>query len=486
MLKGTTKIELTDVNTGETQVIEKHNAITGALQELFNPVFGHLTTESKLTGSSSGYRNLLGGLLLFNDRIDGDPLPLFAPESVKLVGCARYNLASTQGSKYVGSYDLNESVMAPENKMAKFVYNFTQAQANGTIGSVCLTHINGGLGVYAGDVYNRQNGVKLANSMYASPTVKLTRDSKDRNSAVTEYGDKEYLFAIDPDNDVAHYFRITSASTVVFVKRTARLKSYSLFGNIAEIVEERTVNLSTALPASIPANNAYSYDVENNTLYLVFSTSQEIALNGTITVIRINLSTYSATQTTITNTHTEKLESRSAFVYREKVYFIAVRRSATLNGVSSGLYTVVSINLADNTVEVRGSVTGISDSSYDPKVMFAMDNRIYWQSVWSSSNAYAGGLHVTDCSVPADDTNTTICGIDCVEYHQSHGGGYYVPICTPVLNHPMMYYISFASGTFSEGFFYLAHYLGTVNNLATPIVKAPTQTMKITYTIQEV
>ena len=36
MLKGTTKIELTDVNTGETQVIEKHNAITGAMQEIFS------------------------------------------------------------------------------------------------------------------------------------------------------------------------------------------------------------------------------------------------------------------------------------------------------------------------------------------------------------------------------------------------------------------------------------------------------------------
>jgi hypothetical protein len=37
-----------------------------------------------------------------------------------------------------------------------------------------------------------------------------------------------------------------------------------------------------------------------------------------------------------------------------------------------------------------------------------------------------------------------------------------------------------------ERFVVLSHYLATVNNLATPIVKAPTQTMKITYTIQEV
>ena len=125
MLKGTTKIELTNVNTGETQVIEKHNAITGALQELFNPVLGHLTDDAKLIANLPAYTSLLGGLLLFDGRIEGDPLPLFAPDSVKLVGCARYNYANTLGSVYMGSYDNNESVISPQTKMAKLVYNFT-------------------------------------------------------------------------------------------------------------------------------------------------------------------------------------------------------------------------------------------------------------------------------------------------------------------------------------------------------------------------
>ena len=38
MLKGTTRIELTDVHSGEKQIIEKHNMVTNALQELFSPV----------------------------------------------------------------------------------------------------------------------------------------------------------------------------------------------------------------------------------------------------------------------------------------------------------------------------------------------------------------------------------------------------------------------------------------------------------------
>ena len=38
MLKGTTRIELTNVHTGEKEIIEQHNMVTNALQELFSPV----------------------------------------------------------------------------------------------------------------------------------------------------------------------------------------------------------------------------------------------------------------------------------------------------------------------------------------------------------------------------------------------------------------------------------------------------------------
>ena len=38
MLKGKTRIELTDVHTGEVEVIEEENMVTNALQHIFNPM----------------------------------------------------------------------------------------------------------------------------------------------------------------------------------------------------------------------------------------------------------------------------------------------------------------------------------------------------------------------------------------------------------------------------------------------------------------
>ena len=37
-LKGTTRIELTDVNTGEVEIYEKHNMVTNALRDFFKPL----------------------------------------------------------------------------------------------------------------------------------------------------------------------------------------------------------------------------------------------------------------------------------------------------------------------------------------------------------------------------------------------------------------------------------------------------------------
>jgi hypothetical protein len=37
-IKGTTKIELTNVNTGEVEVYENHNMVTDALSDIFRPL----------------------------------------------------------------------------------------------------------------------------------------------------------------------------------------------------------------------------------------------------------------------------------------------------------------------------------------------------------------------------------------------------------------------------------------------------------------
>ena len=67
MLKGKTRIELTDVHTGEVEVIEEENMVTNALQHIFNPM-GYVKAADPMytTEYVYYYTTLTGGLLLLN------------------------------------------------------------------------------------------------------------------------------------------------------------------------------------------------------------------------------------------------------------------------------------------------------------------------------------------------------------------------------------------------------------------------------------
>lgn len=484
MLKGTTKIELTDVNTGETQVIEKHNTVTGALQEMFDTTLFHLTDPSKLVATLPAYTSILGGLLLFDSRIEGDPLPLFAPEDVKLVGCARYNAANLSGSTYLGSYDATESVLSPSTRMAKLVYNFTQTQANGTINSICLTHRNGGFGVYGGDYAIKDpSNSKLGVSLYDTPIVKLVRDSNDRYTGILGLSEEEHLYALDVDNDIGYYFRLTSATKLVMVKRRLRISRYSMFGNGATLIGDPVeISLTTGINVSNSSYSAYNFDPETNALYIVSqpSTSTTLVAGGAFTVTKVELNDTNATQIALTNKYTAPINMQNSYVYRGKVYSLTSRGPGTTNGVAATGFTVVSIPLDGGPANTHGMV--VYDATTVPRSVYAADGRLYWQAHYSTAKGN-GGLQVTNCVATPGDDNTTLCGADTIDYSLS-SNIYYPIVGTPVLNHPLLLFIS--SGTDLERFVVLGHYLATINNLATPIVKAPTQTMKITYTIQEV
>jgi hypothetical protein len=154
--------------------------------------------------------------------------------------------------------------------------------------------------------------------------------------------------------------------------------------------------------------------------------------------------------------------------------------SVVISGKTTHQFTVVGHPLDGGDATTHGTATNSTNNpAAVPRPMYAADGRMYWQGYFDTPTG-TGGLQVTD------GTTTTTCGVDVLDYSQA--GSNYPITCTLVLNHPMLQYLSAhnsGGGTFTEGFYFLSHYLATVNNLATPIVKASTQTMKITYTITE-
>ena len=513
MLKGTTKIELTDINTGETQTIEKHNAITGALQELFNPVLGHLTVEESLQGAIPVHKSLLGGLLLFDSKIEGEPLPVYAPAGVKLIGCARYNNDATQlkfESSYMGSYNATESSITPEDKIVKFVYDFSPSQANGTINAVCLTHNSAGFGVYRSDFaqkyqakdYLGNTSIKLAHSIYAKLVRNLTYNGEietkkfDRSTAIVGYNDNtEYLYAVDIDNDEVLYFKLRTSQEIVLLRRRLGLKHYSVFGNYLDIVGEQII-ISLANPITgVEGNtryNTYNFDTKDNALYIISNKKQSATVSSgeSFLVTKIELGTGSASQTSITNGTGVSLCITSGYVYDGRVYMAKLGNAVTIDGKSGHSFNIISYSISDTSESAleHGTVNNATSTTTGAsKPMYAADGRLYWQGYYNSGMTNGGGLWVTDCSATPDSSNTTLCGVDTLDYAIINSTQYPVS-CTPVLNHPMLMYLSYiaSSTTHREGFAFLTHYLGTINNLATPITKVDTQSMRITYTIEEV
>lgn len=468
MLKGKMTIELTDVNTGEVNVIKEENMVTNALANIFAPL-GHLVNADTIYNSYNSYfRTLLGGLLLFDNNIEEDANQLYAPSNTNMVGCAVYNTQNNTTGKMRGGYNQTESEFNSKQKYMKFVYDFTTSQANGTISCVCLTHQLGGYNGYGSNDAVLNTGATLAISPYSGTlqyvyTSYTGANTGDKYSGCT-VGTTELLFLLDPDNDTAYYFKIKNANSISIVKRRMYLKSVSVFENPYSqkaLIEETELDaLATALNTSYIA---YNYDVNENCLYIFSSASYYINTNGTFQITRIKLSDWSIRQWTMTNTTNEQLNTngmRFAFADNGFVY---------LKGYNSP-YEIYKFEIGNSANVVKMKRNGMG--SNDGLPMYTMNGRIYYQT--SSSNS--SNRHIYILNTETD----TILKTENFEIYNC----YNMPCYTPVLNHPMLLYCSFGNYTTST-FFIPANYLATINNLSEPVTKTADKTMKITYTIQE-
>lgn len=171
-LKGHTRIELTNVETGEVEVHEDNNMVTNALSKLLgnygcfcnNPLI-HVFNG---TGDESVIKRLTGGLMLFDNEIEENPNIVNSPSGVSVVGCGSqtaYNGANTMA----GSYNETESGWTDEGGY-KHVWDFTTSQSNGNIACASLTTNAGGKiteGTYpnASD-YRYRTGTNIDNEVF--------------------------------------------------------------------------------------------------------------------------------------------------------------------------------------------------------------------------------------------------------------------------------------------------------------------------------
>ncbi|MBQ8622398.1 MAG: hypothetical protein IJ422_08825, partial [Oscillospiraceae bacterium] len=307
MLKGTMKIELTDVHTGKTETVLEQNMVTNQLSNIFRHMGYCKDPDKLLTDWAPHYKTLLGGLLLFDTPIEEDPDNVYPPAEANLVGCAVYNMQNSTTNTVRGGYNATESELNTANGYMKYVYDFTTAQANGTIACACLTHVNAGYSGYGGkDVANNSS----------TPTLGLSIDTGAMQYVYTNYtggstgdhysgltlGTTEVIFLVDPENDCVYYFRLNSAKGITIIKRRAQMRSISLLRSprtTKPILESTTLSLTTSIPTSYIS---WNFDTATNALYICGSSASYKAANTSFLITKIEFDTWAVTQYSMSNT----------------------------------------------------------------------------------------------------------------------------------------------------------------------------------------
>ena len=138
MIKGKMKLELTEIDSGVTEIVFEENMVTDALSEIFKPL-GIVKSSARLLNTFAPYyQTLLGGLLLFDTPIEERADNIYPPATANLVGCGAYGAQNNTTGTLRGNYNQTESEFNINDRYMKYVYDFTTSQSNGQISSVCL------------------------------------------------------------------------------------------------------------------------------------------------------------------------------------------------------------------------------------------------------------------------------------------------------------------------------------------------------------
>ena len=149
-LKGKMVMELTDVNTQETETVTEENMVTNAVNNILglNPMGIFYKTSGEYDemavwneGLLPICPNMVGGILLFSKALDENADNIYVKSDNLPVAYASNNVNATANTAR-GS--LNQTESRKLDNGYKFVWEFTPSQGSGTIAAVALTSAKGG------------------------------------------------------------------------------------------------------------------------------------------------------------------------------------------------------------------------------------------------------------------------------------------------------------------------------------------------------
>lgn len=464
MIKGKTIIELTDVNTGETERTEDENMITNVISDFFSHnIEGGLYNIASSTSAFSGRMfplcpNAFGGILLFSDKLDEDKDKYYAPSANPCVGYASNDINSTSNVMR-GSLNLTES--GKTSKGYKFVWDFATSQANGTISAVALTHKYGGIG-YMGDLYDNTNKIWYLKTIEYS---------------TNELAIKRLYIKIVEVNFKENYYvsiMINLAHEIIIQKGRKAYTSVGLNDDLIDaeptIIEEHKIKpTSFVLSSKGYSNGAYDFVDGENGYWYGFWHAANSSGNASIQWIKINKTDYSFTEGTwaIENCQITDVGMSSGYNDSPQRYIKCTILNGYVYFMAYNCKAVYRINLENGADIVKIPLGFTSKFSCQSDYAAYGDIYIYRLGDWVCGSDFRIS---SDDKVYKCDNQMPLkyCGTQLFQY-----GPFF-----------MSYGVYYGDRVKRE-LFLRTPYLATINNLQSSVIKTADKTTKITYLIEE-
>lgn len=455
MFKGKATIELTDVNTSKKEVYEEENLVTNAVKDLFslNPSGLMYQIESSTTGFKEELfpiaNKCYGGILLFEDRLEEDPGKYVVPSSNNVIGFASDNVNTTDYEKR-GSANLAES-KALENGY-KFVWDFSTSQANGKISSLALTHYKAGRFFY-GNKYGR-NALLYLNSV------------GNRNTSYEIL--RIYIGMVEADvkNNTFTSIFLRSNKTLEIVKFKEDYLNIGLnnpmAGYTVQKIDKKIIDFSKICEDLYNWKNWIFFDGKDGYWY-------GFTKDGNLRRVKIKKSDYSYT---VDNFDIGKVSLYGFGTYNENTNGYCSR---TISSAFNNGYLYVpdfnSINIYKININNPVDIVKIP-LNFKGKIAYGMHTSNYMYKLGDYILCYNFEINSKDEIIKSFSDNYEGVGLDNISTELIEIG-------------PFRLGYGKYDDTLYKKLYLHTPYLGTINNLSTPILKTADKTMKITYTLTE-
>lgn len=446
-MKGLSKILLINKKTNVVEeTFEDENIITNALSNAFYlpTQYQRALASANATGDAllkwqnalmPPNRNALGGILLWDNVLEESVDNIYPPNNVQNIGYA--------GGNYSGSNPLRGTFNSLESGVItggwRNVWDFDTAKCNGkTIKAITLTHVNCG-----NNGFSSPENTTSSSQGYCSEGGVFSRSDESHKPLGFVANSND----LQNDNNVMLYCTFPSTTTIMLYKRRKPNFRRIQISDINPYGSTDNFDVSTV---TLPSANAYRHPknayLEGNTVHLV-----NYRTTASIEHIRINLSDYSISTAIIGISNASSVLSTSSAILFFNNKYVAVFNNGNV------------LELTDTGVFVREICTVTFKTSL---YLSTYMNKIFL------SNTPGDFL---DWSMYEVDTN-----VRCI---RSGTNGYPLgQIIESKLRYPLMLTDNMVSArhtciTASN------YYLGSINNLSTPITKTSSYNMKIVYDV---